>query len=415
MRIMRFAVLAALASPCAIAQQQIVRPPIAVYWMSAATATGMGMSGAASSADAMRMALGGSGGSTRTLQLQLGSTQASADPRGAHEIPPALSMGSALPLVSPPQQQRAEPREGELPQGMEQPKGRMLIFWGCSEKAGPGQPLIVDFAKLAAGQRAPGLTSRAVSRPQGPAASRSRSYGEWPNREDSKPVPAEASLRGDHAVKASYAPEIRFAVGERHDFLAPVQLTAAAAGEARRLSWARVPNATGYFIAAFGGKQDSNDVVMWTSSEVQESGGALLDYVPPGEAARLIKERVVLSAERSDCAISAEAIKAMDVPMAQFIAYGDELNLVHPPRPSDAKIPWDQQWAMKLRLKSTVALPLMEGMGARPAQAEPRNESTGRTAEKPAAPRDAQTPSQSPIEQGVQEGVRGVLRGIFGR
>src|SRR5204862_5964801 len=106
-----------------------------------------------------------------------------------------------------------------------------------------------------------------------------------------------------------HAPEIRFAVAERHDFLAPVQLSAAAAGEAKRLSWPRVPNATGYFIAAFGGKQGSNDIVMWTSSEVQETGGALLDYVPPGEVARLIKERVVLAPERSDCAVSAEALK----------------------------------------------------------------------------------------------------------
>jgi hypothetical protein len=416
------ALAASFASCASFAQQQVVRPPIAVYWISAATASGMGMGGSTSSADAMRMALGGRASSTRSMLLQLGSSQQSADPRGAHEIPPALGMGAALLLLSPQQQQRQqqpEPREsGELPQGVEQPRGRMLIFWGCSEKAGAGQPVIIDFAKVAAGQRVPGLASRAVARPQGPAPGRSRSYGEWPNREDGKPVPAEGSLRGDHAVKANYSPEIRFAVGERHDFLAPVQLSVAPAGDARRLSWARVPNATGYFIAAFGSKEGSNDMVMWTSSALQESGGALLDYVPPGEVARLIRETVVLAPERSDCAISAEAIKAMDVPFAQFIAYGDELNLVHPPRPQDPKVAWEQQWALKLRLKSTAALPLMEGSGeerAAPAERTRPERSSERATERAAQPAPAPQPQpQNPVEQGV-EGVRGVLRGIFGR
>jgi len=411
------AVALALAAPAA-AQQQQVRPPIAVYWMSAATTSGMGGgAGGMSAADAMRMAMGGGSSVTRSLDLRLGSSQAASDtPRGLHEIPPGLAMGGALPLLSP-QPTASEPREqGDRPQEMQQPKGRMLIFWGCSEKAGPGQPVIVDFAKLASGQRVPALAARSVARPQGPAAGRSRSYGEWPNREDAKPVPAQASLRGDHAVKANYAPEIRFAVGDFHDFLAPVQLSASAAGEAKRLAWPTVPNATGYFMAAFGSKQGSEDVVMWTSSEVQESGSALLDYIPPTEVARLIREKVVLAPERSDCAISAEAAKAMDMPMVQFIAYGDELNLVHPPRPTDPKVTWVQQWAVKLRLKSYAMLPLMDERtspsrrSSEPA-ARPGSETPGQAAEKPATPpREAQTPA----EKGVQEGVR-ILRGIFGR
>jgi hypothetical protein len=265
---------------------------------------------------------------------------------------------------------------------------------------------------VAAGQRPPNLVSRAVARPQGPAAGRNRVYGEWPNREDSKPVPADGSLRGEHAVKGNYSPPIAFAVDEAHDFLAPVQLSAAAAGEAKHVSWPRVPNATGYFMTAFGAKQGSNDVVMWTSSELQEMGGALMDYVPPAEVARLVREKVVLAPDRTDCAVSAEAVKAMDVPMLQFIAYGDELNLVHPPRPKDPKVPWEQQWAVKLRLKSTASLPLMEGMDGggmspRPSRAEPRGEPSSGSAAPPAQP---ESPRGNPLEDGTR-----ILRGIFGR
>ena len=39
-----------------------------------------------------------------------------------------------------------------MPQGYEKPKGRMLIYWGCGEHVGAGQPTVIDFSKLAAGQ-----------------------------------------------------------------------------------------------------------------------------------------------------------------------------------------------------------------------------------------------------------------------
>lgn len=417
MKTTALSILALAAVPAAFAQQQqVVRPPIAVYWVSAATMSGMGAMGAGGAggpgmADIMRMAAGGGSSSTRTLDLRLGSTQGTAEtPRAAHEIPAGLRMGTALPLLTPPQA-KPEPREGDLPQGMEQPKGRMLIFWGCSEKAGPGQPVIIDFAKVASGQRPPNLVSRSVSRPQGPSQVRSKTYGEWPNREDSKTVPADSSLRGDHAVKGNYSPAMAFAVDDAHDFLAPVQLASAAAGDARRVNWQRVPNAIGYFMTAIGSKQGTNDVVMWSSSETQEMGSALMDYLPPAEVARLIREKVVLAPERSDCAVSAEAMKAMDTPMLQFIAYGDEMNFVQPPRPKDPKVPWEQQWAAKVRIKSVASTMLADGMDGggreRPAR-QPRGESTppaSQPATQPEAPRQS-----NPLEDGTR-----ILRGIFGR
>jgi hypothetical protein len=41
--------------------------------------------------------------------------------------------------------------------------------------------------------------------------------------------------------------------------------------------------------------------------------------------------------------------------MLRVIAYGDELNLAHPPRPKDPKAKWEPVWAVKLRVKSVAS------------------------------------------------------------
>lgn len=400
------------------AQQQVVRPPIAVYWMSVDTLSGMGagMGGGMNVSSMMGAMMGGGGAdsATRTLLLQLGSSQSAAgEPRAAHDIPPGLNMGPSLPLNTP---RRAAPgRSEDLPEGMEQPKGRMKIYWGCGDNVGAGQPVIIDFAKVAAGQRPPNMVSRRVAGGSVPAAGRHRTYGDWPNSEDAKAVPAGASLRGEHLVKGNYSPEIKFAVGERHDFMAPVSFSPLAKTPAggMRAQWQSITGATGYFATAFGGTEGSNDVVMWSSSEVQEMGGALMGFVPPAEVARLIREKVVMPPQTTECTVPGQVVKEMGQGgMLRFVAYGDELNLVHPPRPQDPRQPWEQIWAVKLRLKSSSGLMLAEGMGGdageraqrRPSQSQPES----------AAPQPQQQGSGTAVEQGVQEGLK-ALKGLFGR
>jgi hypothetical protein len=415
--------------------QQVVRGPVATYWMSADTASGLAAAGSQGGMGAMMGLLSGRGGDAqRTLDLRLGSAQAATGaPQAQHAIPPGMQMGAALPLLTPEAgRERREPDERDLPQGMEQPKGRLLIFWGCGEQAGPGQPVVIDFARVASGQSMPNLVSRGVRQPRGPAPGASRTYGHWPNPTDSRAVPAQASLLGEHAVQGNYSPEIRFRV-ERHDFMPAVQLTTGARSSAgaQPLAWQSVAGATGYFLAAFGaGAGDAGtDVVMWTSSAVQETGGSLSDYVPPAEVARLIREKVVLAPERTECTVPAEVIRAMPMGMLSFVAYGDELNLVHPPRPQDPKVPWDRQWAVKLRLKSTTLTPLGEGMaglvGGRsaPARAPADAGQAPATGAAPAAgdagaASAAGTPPASPtqaIEEGVRQGAQQLMRGLFGR
>jgi len=398
----------AVALPAAALAQQQVKPPVAQYWMSVDTAAGMTLPGMGGMGGIMAGVMGGQGQSGRSVMLQLGSQRPSADgPRADHLIPSGMQMGASLPLVTPRQAPRAETTERDLPQGMEQPKGRMLIYWGCGENVRPGQPVIIDFARVAQGQTPPNMVSRRVSIPNGPSASRARTYGDWPNQQDAKAVPAAASLRGDHQIKGNYSPDIQFALGEGQDFMDRVELATAARGAgAASVSWNAVGNATGYFATAMGG--DGNDVVMWSSSELQEMGGALMGYVPPAEVARLVRERIVLAPSVTECTVPGEVVKrAGGSPFLNFIAYGPEANFVHPPRPTDPKVVWEQLWTVKVRFKSTASTLLGEssGGGRGPARTQAP---AGGGAEQSAEP--AQKPAADPLKDGVN-----ILRGIFGR
>jgi hypothetical protein len=409
---LRCLVAASLTVPACAAAQQQVRPPVASYWVSVETSAGMaipGMGGAGGFLAGMMGAPGAQSG--RSMLLQLGSQRPAADaPRADHLIPPGMSMGPSLPLQTPQRApaQRGEP--GDMPQGMEQPKGRMLIYWGCGENVRAGQPVIIDFARVAQGQTPSNMVSRRVSMPNPPSPSRAKTYGDWPNQRDPKAIPGGASLRGDHQIKGNYTPDIQFSLGEGHDFMDRVELATAARGAgAVNVSWNAVGTATGYFATAMGG--DGNDVVMWSSSEVQEMGGALMSYVPPAEVARLVREKIVLPPSVTECSVPGEVVKrAGGSPFLNFIAYGPEANFAQPPRPQDPKQPWEPLWTAKVRFKSTASTLLGDAGGAggrRPARAEaaPGDAGEAQTAEPAQKP-----PALDPVKEGVN-----ILRGIFGR
>src|SRR3954467_11917454 len=122
---------------CAAQSQQVVKPPIAQYWMSVETAAGMGVPGMGGVASMMSGMMGGPGQGGRRMLLQRGSQQPSDSPKEDHLVPPVLGMGPSLPLLTP-ARPKPEPREDGMPENYEQPKGRMLIYWGCGEEVRKG-------------------------------------------------------------------------------------------------------------------------------------------------------------------------------------------------------------------------------------------------------------------------------------
>jgi len=356
---------------------QPVTGPIASYWMSASTTSGMGgMFGGGAGGGGQRpsmsqmMSMGmGRGPDPNAahygLILQLGSAHRpdGGAPQAEHDAPVNLGVGPVLPLLSP--QPMAKPTYEESQPGpppqYQKPRGRMLIFWGCGEHAPPNQPVIIDFSTLdqaGAAQRFAGLArGLAVTPMQPPSPSRNATYGEWPNRESREiAIPANGSLQGDHFVHGNYTPDIKFNLAASQDFLPPIQLTTNArnpSGSAT-LAWNPVDGSKGYFSTMFGAK-DRDDIVMWTSSASQASAFSLPDYLSNGEISRLVAARALMPPSQTACVVPQEVVSAAGSSgFFQLAAYGGESNLSWPPRPPAPKT-WNIAWEVKIRYRSSTS------------------------------------------------------------
>ena len=73
---------------------------------------------------------------------------------------------------------------------------------------------------------------------------------------------------------------------------------------------------------------------------------------------------VVLPSSTTECIVPKEVMAAAPNAMLRMIAYGEEANFAHPPRPRDPKAPWNPEWTAKVRVKSTAFQPIMEGQSA---------------------------------------------------
>lgn len=125
------------------------------YWMSAETTSGFAAQAAqARGGTGMLGAMmsgrgGGDAESARRLTLQLGSPRAASGPPAAEHLPPAaLGAGPSLPLVTPQAAVRpAQNTPDYWTQGDGGAQGRILIYWGCGERARAGQPVEIDLSQ----------------------------------------------------------------------------------------------------------------------------------------------------------------------------------------------------------------------------------------------------------------------------
>lgn len=338
-------------------QQQVVTGPVAVYWTSAQTVSGMGAMGPGQGS-AMGMAFGGSrpGQAQKTLELDLGSSRrATAAPSAEHAVPPGLKSGRSLPLVTP-EARRADPVERDPEtQQFERPRGRMLIYWGCGERARPGQPVVFDFSTIGTDAPMPTLSTLSVRTMQPPSASRHATYGTWPNERTRMRPPPDGSLVGDHVISGNYSPEIRFSLGQNQDFLEALTLTKNEPGPTGsvQLQWRPVPRAQAYYASVMGSDGDET-MILWSSSEVQSVAFEIPDYLAPSEIERLLRQKALMTPQTTSCTVPQEVARALsEGGMLRMIALGDEANFVHPQRPSDPKIPWNIEWTAKVRYSST--------------------------------------------------------------
>ncbi len=241
----------------------------------------------------------------------------------------------------------------------------MLIYWGCGEHAPKGQPVVIDFAKLSAGQVPPGLWTNSIPADWGPNLQNSKTFGRWP-AEDGKYAKPDSSLLGAHRIAGNYSPEIAFTLSK--DFMAPLKTgVKAQASGASLLSWMAVPGATGFVATIFGTKMgpsgDMGDMVMWSSSANRQFGGGLSDWLSPSQVAPLVTDKTLLGPQATNCMIPAEVIRgAPDFRFGSLTAFGPEESFAYPPKPADAKARWDLQWTARIRHRSTTSWMEAEGM-----------------------------------------------------
>lgn len=337
--------------------------PYPHYWLSIATTSqsipGMptGMSGIAS-----LFGGGSSFGPRRELTLQLESPRSAGDaPAAQHLIPAGMKMGESLQLKTPKVEKAPLPQHEEhgQPGQYEKPRARMLIYWGCGDSIGKGQPRVIDTSKMNMAEFGTAFAGRTATRQTPPSARKGWTYGEWPDREERTTIPGEASLVGSHRIRGNYTVDIPFTLDARRDFMAPVEfssLSRTAAGGVK-VEWKQIPTAIGYFATAMGHNQNTGEMIFWSASEVPETGFGLLDYLTPSDVNRFIRDKVVLPAAVTSCTVP-PVLRDAQGAMLQFIAYGEELNLVHPPKPKDPRQPWNIEWSVRARLKSTGMTPL---------------------------------------------------------
>lgn len=340
--------------------------PKARYEMDVQTTSGFGM-GAMMGGGGLGSLLGGGGGSNYSLEMRLNSANsAPKQPETAdHFFLPGAKMGKSVPLIGGvPGETRAvdrQPTEEELKR--DRPKGRILMFWGCYDKAPKGQPFIIDFAKMPTYKLPPEAQMQRVA----PRKQRDNNAAWWPNDKSGKQPKSGSTLRGEHRVASLYTPEIRFSLA--NDYMAALNVDAGDKGAAIGLGWNSVAMATGYSAWAVGGMDragSGGDLIFWSSANNRDQNNGM-GWLSPSEVQRQIGLKNIMPPSQTSCSIPAEAKAAANGMMFGGLqAHGPEENFAFPPKPADPKAVWNIEWTAKARFQSMASFMTgMPGMGGR--------------------------------------------------
>jgi hypothetical protein len=408
-RIAWLATLPCLVGAVTIAQAQTTsKPPQAQAWIDVATFSGMGMpAGMGGSGGNPMAALGGlfgSGGGAAASNT-FGNTQSGSTGRWvdvtlfirnnpslneAQQAVPTGFLSPALQLKTSPQARPAPEREDMSEREFEKPKGKLLLYWGCDSTIRAGQPKVLDMANASSADIVKFFVTR-HSTQRGAHVAQGRPM--WPNPQDARTLPNAASLVGEHTFSGTGVPaEFKFQLPAAQDLMPSLELKTQDATGATQLSWRAAPTARAHFASAMG-STGKDEMVIWTSSELPDTGFGLMDYQTNDSIDRWLREKVLLPAAATQCTVPKGVLG--DGAMLRVIGYGNELNLAYPARPSNLKTPWEPVWAAKIRVK-TVANAML-GM---PSMSETPAGGNGKPATTP------EDKSANPLN---------LLRGIFGR
>lgn len=335
-------------------------------------------------------------------------------------IPDGLDLGKSLTLIpiEPSKSTEGSTQPGKIPDI----EVKITEYWGCGAAVRPGQPKVATF-KLKGGNKAID-PKNPMSGMQGVDFQSTGSLSKglyvpdrdidlkpgwvyWPNRKHGKQVPSGARLAGEHRITGDGVPaSMQFQVEQSADFMPKLALrTQGEATDAVGLSWPSVDRARAYFISGMHMQvlgENAYALTVWSSAEGPGAGNALHAYLSGSYLDKWLKQKILLPASATTCTIpkgifagpSSMEGGQMTMPgMLMMTAYGPESWITYPPKPADPKQPWNPEWSVRLRAKSTATAMLgldFDGMQ----QMEEGN--------------DAQQPQNKPS-------VKGLLKGLLGR
>lgn len=319
--------------------------------------------------------------SGRFMDVSVNSVKNSGLAEATQTLPSGMNLGESLKLVAPiPDKPVASTPTDDSPvePSYEKPKGKISLYWGCGETIRAGQPRTIDVANASLDDYANFFVAR------GKTAKGARSqpgFPAWPNKDDDRKVPETASLVGQHNFVGSGIPDsFKINLAEAQDLMPAIELSQTKNEGSVRLEWKSIAQARGYFISVLGGQASGSqangtkasgdksssaegaELVIWTSSELADFGFGLTDYQPNADVDKWVREKVILPPSTTRCEVPKGIFGGSGGGILRMIAYGAETVFVHPPRPTDPKVTWEQEWQAKVRLKSTTTS-ILGGLG----------------------------------------------------
>jgi len=214
-------------------------------------------------------------------------------------------------------------------QPFDYPLGRILLYWGCGEKARTGQPRVLHIGK----------DMGSLSRRLPPRPAQDKTLLRLVNvPQDMRLVafrevlpPNAVKLEGEHTLTGPGRPA-QFSVSELGEFLPPITISRSevAADGSVDVQWKTTARVAAYFANVFLQQTGSRDVVIWTSSRIGEAGWVLSQSHPGRiELERLLANGVLLPADTSSCTIPADVARhAVGALIVQVHGFDHELDVL---------------------------------------------------------------------------------------
>ena len=300
----------------------------------------------------------------------------------ADQIPGGLKLGKSLTLIPI---DPTKPTQGSTPPGRI-PDVTVTIteYWGCGASVRKGQPKVASFT-IKGGNKSidpnnPMGSMQGVDFQQSGSLSKTIPVQDrdidlkpgwvyWPNRKHGKQVPNGARLAGDHRITGDGIPaSMQFQVQETADFMPKLALrTQGEMTDAIGLNWPTVERARGYHITGMHMQvlgENSYAMTLWSSAEVPGAGQDLHTNLSAGQLDKWLKQKVLLASTATSCTIpkgifagtsNVEGQQATMPGMLSMTAYGPESWITYPPKPADPKLPWNPEWSVRLRARSSAS------------------------------------------------------------